>query len=196
MIGQKLVRYSGIFAILSVSILLAYAFRSLGKGTELRSVSSLGVIPHTQALFTLALTIGAVLSLIFFAGYVDKCFKTNPKFRGFYRIAIVSQIIVAWLPANPDEKAIDILHWTFSMVLGFALGGIMYQFAMNQSNNLPRDIKSTPILIVFFLIFAINMFAVIYLSSFAITQGLAVAMFWYWMIRATFLPPTRPISKL
>lgn len=167
---------------------MVISYSKLPEGYRLASLSEVAAYEPSKLTFGLGLVIGAVLSYVFFRCYVDRAFKSDQIFAAFYTTAIISQIVVALVPIH-SGRSTDIIHWTAALTLAFGLGAIMFRFATNQSDEIPAEIRSRAILWVFFLVYALNLYAVFFLESFFVTQTFVIIVFWYWMVRVTFLRP-------
>lgn len=182
-------------AIVVIMCAVLYLYSLLPTGYELRSLSYVGAIGNNQLVFATSLLAAGVLMYIFFSQYVEMNFKTSLLFRLFYIIAVVSQVLVALVPISSTTTFVPIVHWLAAVCLGVSMIGVMFVFAKDvTAEELPVDIQSKTVMLVSLLVVAANIYAVFFTSSFTFTQALAAAVFWYWIIRVTFLRINNPPS--
>ena len=129
---QKIIRFTGILAILILYIGIIYGLFSINLHLfSSRPISYLGVDHRTMYLFRTTLILAAIFMIIF-GLQVKKVFQSSSSFILILIFGQICQIITALLLDNGSTKS---LHSLTAFALAFSLPLLMWRFTVSQSNK-------------------------------------------------------------
>ena len=153
--------------------------------SQFDSISEMGAQPDTRLVFTGLLLLGVLSSYWFFVSYVEKTYQTGLMFRWSYRIALLSQVLVALIPSDQSNLPQYTVHWIFALVMATGIIGIFHSFSKVEKPPLPADLSSQIIMILPIGALVAVLVSSLFLGSYVAAEIFGILVINYWMARVS-----------